>query len=115
VWLEEGPWWAFALEWLTPRVCDLIPRWRVPFIGRLTVVDEEGEVYSWREWRGDTLHDLFHSFVCDPLVQFANRHIHAKDIPLTWEQGKHIFYADDPEWWDEEERFFEEVRDDERD
>jgi len=102
VYLEEAPWWVFSLMDLTPWLCDHMPRWRVPLIGRLKVVDE-GETFTYAEWYGDTWHDLFHAFVDAPVTQWAFDRIKSTGVRVPWEQGKATFYKDDPARWDEME------------
>lgn len=104
LWLDEGPWWSFWLQDAACWVCDHIPKWKVPFVSLFKVKDG-GNTYTVAERYGDTWHDLFHVFVCGPVVQWAFGKVTKRyGLPVEWELGKVLFYKDDPERWDDQER-----------
>lgn len=98
--LEEGPWWVFALMDFTPWLCECIPEWRVPLLRRFKLV-EDGETYTYAQWYGETLQELFCGLVDHPVTWWAYRRIKTTSVDLPWDQCRAIFYKDDPARWDE--------------
>jgi len=103
--IEEGPWWAFFLEWLSesgPLSCGHIPRIPFPNIGKIKDIDEEtGEirgVHTWKEWHG-TLQDWWHVYIDSPLTQIWFKHMtHVPSIDLSVELLKEAHPKDYKRW-----------------
>lgn len=81
VFLEEGPWWAFAGRDLTWIFCDLIPRIPFPKIGK--IVDEDGEVYNWQTWYGD-LNSWWHVYIDDNLYFWFSKFIKMRSVKIKY-------------------------------
>lgn len=81
--LEEGPLWAFLIDELSTRLCDLIPPIPFPKIGK--IVDEEtGGTYNWREWHGD-LRSWWHSHIDEPLTWWIiTKRIKTKPVDVNY-------------------------------
>lgn len=99
VYLEEGPWWAWALG----RIADVcLPRWRIPCLQLIPIV-REGERTTVAQWYGETLDDFWHAWVTYPLFNFAYTFIKSTAVPLSWDFGKSLLYDQNPGRWDEAE------------
>lgn len=100
VFLREGPWWAFFLDWFADHSCGLIPEWHLPVIkNRRLVVN--GEETTFGEYYG-TLHDLYHMFVCQKLMFFADSKVTTKALQVEWDKCRELFYERDKAYWDAE-------------
>jgi|GEM_PF-4079470 len=96
--LEEGPWWAFAIERMSLFVCDHFPRIALPAVPMIT---EDGERTTWQEWYG-TLGDLWHLYVDEPVWYWAHSKIAETLIELPYNDIRAMFYDRDREFFDEE-------------
>lgn len=81
IFLEEGPWYIFFLAELSMGICDILPSWELPIIGRITII-KDNEKYTINEYYGG-FRDLFHCFVDIPIQDFC-----WKRIKLTHKYSK---------------------------
>lgn len=84
--LEEAPWYIFALETTIQRVCDIIPPIPLPSI-KMKLSEEcndgDEEYTTWKEWYGD-VQQLFHSFVCCRVSEYCWRKTTSTSIALPY-------------------------------
>jgi hypothetical protein len=89
--LEDSIWYWIVLEWLfwdvQTYVCHYTDFVKLPkFIRnwkRAWDKDEPDEITTWQDWYGDSIHSLWHVYVCDPLCQWVWKH---KDFHKAWPQ-----------------------------
>lgn len=96
--LEEGPWWAFAIEQLSLFICDHFPRIALPAVPMTT---KDGERTTWQEWYG-TLGDLWHLYVDEPVWFWARSKFSETLVELPYNDIRAMFYDRDREFFDEE-------------
>lgn len=113
--IEEVNVFLNYFEELTMEFCGLLmklPDWvKIPFMNRVKVKHEEGNQYTFAEYYGDTPHDLFHIFICEPVFQFVDKRTKytSVEIPYFYAKEKFPDLVTDPE--DED---FEDMDDDEK-
>lgn len=101
--LIEEPWWSEPLGDVVSWVCDHTPHIPLPFL-KLFKTTQDGHTYTLYDWCGGDLHSVFCFYIHMPLANWAlNRGKCVHHIELGWEEGKRIFYEENPEMWDEEE------------
>lgn len=86
IYLEEAPWYIFALESGILKICDYFPRIPLP---KIKIV-RENEKTTLREWYGST-HDLFHIFICSPITDWCYKKIEIKSFSIPYEMIKEKF------------------------
>lgn len=109
VFLEEAPWYIFALENVTFKICSLVPHIYIPFTDRIKIKDDDGEVYTIYEYYGD-LNCLFHSFVCAPITSYCFSKTNTKHVEITWDKLKEL---DEELWTKGEQEHIEYKKEDE--
>ena len=110
--LEDSIWYWAVLEWLfwdvQTHICHHMDLVKLPkFIRnwkRAWDKNEPTEVCTWEEWYGDSIHSLWHCYVCDPLLQWVWKHkaFHKDAYPqweMTLDEARKIF-AHDPKIWE---------------
>lgn len=107
IYLEEAPWWMFAIDRIAELLCDLIPPFPLPKI-KMKLRDKEdielnggSEWTTLRDWYGD-LSQVFHCFVHLPIFHFCQERIRYKSIKIDFNQAREMFYEGDKELWDKE-------------
>lgn len=92
--LEEAPWYIFALETAAQWTFDKIPSITLPPIKKKLSEEDakfHGESYTtWKDWWGDT-QQLFHVYVCAPVVAYCYSRIKDISISLPYTYIKEIF------------------------
>jgi len=112
IYLEEAPWWIFALDRSIEFLCDVMPSIPLPKIkirlknGEDIEFNADSEWTTWREWYGD-LNQLFHCLVHVPIFDFCQKRIRYKFIEIDYDKAKEIFYEQDKEFWDREREISE--------
>ena len=105
--LEDAPWYTFALENFTFKLCSLVPHIYIPFTDRIKVTRDK-EVYTVYEYYGD-LNCLFHVFVCAPITYYCFRKTNTKRIEITWDKLKEL---DEKLWAEGEQEHTEYMKED---
>jgi len=113
IWLEEGPWWIFLLDRIIEFLCEIIPPIKFPNLKLRLKNKEDIEFYgsewtTWREWYGD-LNEFFHVTVHESIFRFCQRRINYKHIDIDYSEARELFYLEDKDFWDEEERIAKEM------
>lgn len=97
--LEEGPWWAFLVRWLSDRICDLVPAIPLP---PLPLRDDEGQPSTLREQWGDTF-QWVHTAVHVPIFEWAEGKIRRHLIDASYDEVRRRHYTEDRSFFDEED------------
>jgi len=115
--IDDGPWWAFALDDLVGAICDIIPSIPFPKI-KLKLKDPDdieiqgGQWTTWKEWHGD-LNQYFHVSVHSPVFEFCQNKIKTKSVDITYDQAREMFYEHDKKFFDQEEKWVARCEDEE--
>jgi hypothetical protein len=97
VYLEEAPWWVFAVDRIVEFLCDMTPPIPLPKIQkRLKKRDEiefndGNKLTTLRDWYGD-LNQLFHCLVYMPIFYFCQKKIKCRSIDMDYDKAREIFY-----------------------
>lgn len=110
VYLDEAPWYIFALENVTFKTCSLVPHIKIPFTD-MYFIDRDKETYSIYEYYGD-LNCLFHSFVCTPITSYCFNKTNTKHIEIAWDKLKEL---DEELWTKGEQEYIEYMKEDKED
>jgi len=96
IFLEEVPMGLCFLEWLVSWICYFIPSIKLPKI-KFKLRDKEDWGFTenkdgWtnlRGWYGD-LHQLWHAFICIPVIDFVYKHTKTEiiNLPFNFMQEK---------------------------
>lgn len=68
--LEKAPWYVFAVEHAVNWLCDHMPEWKIPFVGRIHI-KRDGEDCTVAGWYGDTVADLFCFSIHHPVLEWV--------------------------------------------
>lgn len=85
--LEEGPWWAFLLEWLSDTG---LPAIRIPWLKRIRITRDNEET-TVADWYGETPDDYWQWLVAYPLFDFAWKHIRLSIVGLDYDRARKEF------------------------
>lgn len=112
--LHEAPFYIFSLDWLASCICEFIPAIPFPKLPlKLSVEDAEycgmERWTTWKDWYGD-LNQFVHCHFHDPVFQFCQARMNEKWVEMEYEKLKEIFYKEDKKFWDDEEKFGEEMK-----
>ena len=116
--LHEAPFYIFLLDWLATCACGLVPPIsfsKLPFkLSLEEAKDNDGERWTtWKDWYGDLsqfIHCRFHL----PIFDFCQARMNEKWIEIGYKKLKKMFYEEDKEFWDDEERVAKEIKEEER-
>jgi len=100
IWLEEAPWYIFALGSFIQWICYFFPRIPLPKIK----IIREGEETNLKDWYGTT-GDLFHCFICDPIFGWCWGKIKSTYIEFPYLKLKEEFpemFKDENNIWDDQ-------------
>ena len=107
IYLEEAPWWIFAVDRFAEFLCDLVPPIPLPKI-KVRLKDRqdiefngENEWTTLRDWYGD-LNQVFHCFVHLPVFDFCQKRTNCKPMEIDYNKARETFYKEDKEFWDKE-------------
>lgn len=89
IYLDEAPWYVFAIEYIIQTICSYIPRIPLPKIK----IIRDGEETTLKEWYGSTS-DLFHIFICSPIYQWCFKKTEIKNFQFPYEVLKDSFPKD---------------------
>jgi len=104
IFIEDAPWYIFALDTLIERICTLIPSIPLPPI-KMKLSEEDakfsGNEYStWNEWYGDTS-AWFCAMVHTPIMAFCNRYINFRSVDIDYNKLKEATIKYDEQQWPE--------------
>jgi hypothetical protein len=103
IYLEDGPWYVYAIETSISWICSYFPRIPLP---KIKIIRDKEET-NLKEYYGDT-RDLFHIFVCDPITNWCFKKIDMihfdhpyemlkKEFPKEFENPDELYEDDDEE------------------
>lgn len=105
IYRQSGPWWSFVIErvmWQASHALHTLIGW-IPLPGLLTkrqIVDD-GETYTWGEWHGTKLGQLFW-LVETPIFDWCVQHRRVVHILLSFQQVRDAFGDEAPAHWAED-------------
>jgi hypothetical protein len=105
IYLDEAPWYVFALENTIQQICSYFPSISLPKI-KITM---DGEETTLKEWYGSTS-DLFHIFICAPISEWCFKKTETKYFQFPYEFLKERFPEDFKgleDYWTESDNFDE--------
>ena len=79
IYLEEAPWYVFALESAVTNICHYFPR--IPFPKIKIIID--GEETNLKDYYGST-RDLFHIYICIPVTNWCFRKIKSTNFDFPY-------------------------------
>lgn len=99
--LEEAPWYAFFIDWLTSWICYYFPRIPLP---NFIKIKRDGEIYGLKDYYGTTA-DLFHVFICTLVSNWSWSKTKWYSIDFPYEELMKMFPEDfkDDTYDDEDE------------
>ncbi len=104
VFLEEAPWYVFAIARAVEWTCDHMPA--IPLPDR-AIKDDDGEETTLKDYYGELNH-LWHAKVHDPVFQWAEKQKRMTTIEMSYEKVKELFYKSDSKFFDDHEKIGEE-------
>ena len=79
IWLEDAPWYIFVIEYVIQFICNCIPRIPLP---RIKIIRGNKET-TLKDWYGTT-EDLFHAFICGPVVEWCYKKINMESVDCPY-------------------------------
>jgi len=103
--LEEAPSYAYATEFASEFICDLILDIPLP---EIQILDDEGKQTTLREQHG-SVGQLWHLKVCIPVCAWAWSKTKSTVVPLGYDKVREIFYEKDQKFFDDEAKIVADI------
>ena len=114
IYVDDAPWWIFALERSIEFICDIIPSIPFPKV-KMRLRDPgdieciESEWTTWKEWYGD-LNQYFHVLAHNPVFYYCQDRMKTKFVDITYDKAREMFYDSDRKFFDGEAAIGDEIR-----
>jgi hypothetical protein len=115
--VDEAPWYIFLLDRVVGWICGVIPAIPLPKI-KMKLNKEDAdfvgyEFTTWKDWYGDT-NQWFYIHIHMPVFHYCNSKGKDYAIPVDYDKLKELFYKADKEFWDNEIKSAEEIKEDDK-
>jgi hypothetical protein len=114
IYVDDAPWWIFALDRSIEFICDIIPSIPFPKVRmRLKDPDDiefnESEWTTWKEWYGD-LNQWFHLFAHCLVFEYCRDKMKSESVDITYDKAREMFYNSDRKFFDQQATIGDEIR-----